>query len=304
MVAREIGLVFIDPWTQVFPATYDNYRELDVREVFTPLVKLMHRHEFATLVVAHFNKRDSNDFRKLVSGSAALLQLCRVALLVSLDPDQPDSPDPKDGTPRSRILSIQNTRMSAGAVPQRFELSQKSVRLENDLVPAKWPCASSLEPAPELAGQDLLNVLPAGAKPKWGDRVEARARGDRHQAGAARRARGTARAGRRALARTGRDARGARGRRSLDDDAQAGVQAARGRGSDRAGRVRAVAGEGNRREMFCGWSKSRAQMRDRPVLAIWLAPGIGSSSWISRGQTKPRTHACEHGFKTTTWRTR
>jgi putative DNA primase/helicase len=163
-------LVVIDPIVASLDLQVDSHRDQDVRSVLGQLARLADEHELAVLSVVHLNKTPSRDAYFRIGGSTAFYNACRSVLLVTPDPDNPESTDADaSAEPVFRIVSQHKANYSRRFPPRRYEI--RPVVLADQLDDRGRPLESSamvfVEDAGELVLADLLAEISAnGEQPK------------------------------------------------------------------------------------------------------------------------------------------
>jgi AAA domain len=157
-------LVVIDPIVASLDLQVDSHRDQDVRSVLGQLARLADEHELAVLSVVHLNKTPSRDAYFRIGGSTAFYNACRSVLLVTPDPDNPESTDADaSADPVFRIVSQHKANYSRRFPPRRYEI--RPVVLADELDDRGRPLESSamifVEDAGELVLADLLAEISA-----------------------------------------------------------------------------------------------------------------------------------------------
>lgn len=184
-------LVVIDPILGALDVALDSHKDQHVRAVLGRLARIAEERELAILLVAHVNKASSRDAYIRVSGSVALYNAARSVVLVTADPQNPDSTEPGDMSPVLRIVSQHKANYSRRVPPRRYEI--RAIVLE-ELDDRGEPLESSamhyLEDAPGIELAELLaeaGVSPNGDQPKTSRAAELLAEmledGDWHDSG-------------------------------------------------------------------------------------------------------------------------
>jgi hypothetical protein len=163
-------LVVIDPILGALDVALDSHKDQHVRAVLGRLARIAEERELAVVLVAHVNKASSRDAYIRVSGSVALYNAARSVVLVTADPENPDSTEPDDTSPVLRIVSQHKANYSRRVPPRRYEiraivleeLDERGERLESSAM-------LYLEDAAGIELADLLaeaGVSPNGSQPK------------------------------------------------------------------------------------------------------------------------------------------
>ena len=119
--------------------------------------------ELAVVMVAHVNKASSRDAYIRVSGSVALYNAARSVLLVTADPDNPESmeagePGGPEPGPVFRIVSQHKANYARRVAPQRHEI--RPIVLVDELDDRGRPLESSaMVYVEDAAGLDLAELL-------------------------------------------------------------------------------------------------------------------------------------------------
>ena len=151
-------LVAIDPFLGALDVALDSHKDQHVRVVLGRLGRLAETYELAVVLVAHVNKASSRDAYIRVSGSVALYNAARSVVLVTPDPENPDSAEPGDTEPASRIVSQHKANYSQRVAPSRYQI--RPIVLVDELDDRGRPLESSamvfLEDAAGLELSELL----------------------------------------------------------------------------------------------------------------------------------------------------
>jgi AAA domain len=163
-------LVVIDPILGTLDVALDSHKDQHVRAVLGRLARIAEERELAIVLVAHVNKASSRDAYIRVSGSVALYNAARSVVLVTADPENPDSTEPGDTSSVLRIVSQHKANYSRRVAPRRYEiwaivldeLDDRGRQLES----------SAMVYVEDAAGIDLADLLaeaglsPNGSQPK------------------------------------------------------------------------------------------------------------------------------------------
>ena len=84
-------LVIIDPVVAAIDVNYDAHKDQHVRAVLAELAAVAAEEEIAVAIVGHLNKAPSRDAYIRVANSVAFWNAARSVVLVTEDPDEPDS---------------------------------------------------------------------------------------------------------------------------------------------------------------------------------------------------------------------
>jgi KaiC/GvpD/RAD55 family RecA-like ATPase len=166
----EPRLVIIDPILGTLDVALDSHKDQHVRSVLGRLSRLAEERDLAVVMVAHVNKATSRDAYIRVSGSVALYNAARSVLLVTADPENPESTEPGETEePVSRIVSQHKANYSRRYPPRRYEI--RPIVLVDELDDRGQPLESSamvyIEDAAGLELADLLaEASPNGHQPK------------------------------------------------------------------------------------------------------------------------------------------
>ena len=77
IVSHEVALVVFDPLLSVISGKLDSHNEAKMREALEPLSKVAQRTDSVMLGIGHFNKSESVDLAKLLTGSGAFKNVAR-----------------------------------------------------------------------------------------------------------------------------------------------------------------------------------------------------------------------------------
>lgn len=155
-------LVVIDPILGALDVALDSHKDQHVRVVLGHLSRLAEELDLAVVMVAHVNKASSRDAYIRVSGSVALYNAARSVVLVTADPENPESSEPgeSDG-PVSRIVSQHKANYSRRVPPRRYEI--RPIVLPDECDDRGRPLESSaIFYVEDAAGIDLADLLAEG----------------------------------------------------------------------------------------------------------------------------------------------
>jgi len=77
------GLLIIEPLEEFYDAEINNHHSKDVRRALAPLNQVLEKTGWTGLVLAHHNKRETNNANVKVRGSGALMEVARLAHAVN-----------------------------------------------------------------------------------------------------------------------------------------------------------------------------------------------------------------------------
>lgn len=82
-----VRLIVIDPAAAYLGPKIDDHKDADIRSILDPLAELAARRRVTILFVKHLNKRDTREVVGRVGGSAAYVNISRMAFVVCPDPE-------------------------------------------------------------------------------------------------------------------------------------------------------------------------------------------------------------------------
>lgn len=126
----DLALVIIDP-ISAYTDGVDSHNNADMRSALGPLTKFAEKYRVAVIVISHKSKAGGKNSLLRTNGSIALPALVRLAFLVTLDPDDTDTPMNE----RRRLLLTEKNNIGPHApglaftvepvtLPGRFETSR------------------------------------------------------------------------------------------------------------------------------------------------------------------------------------
>ena len=122
MLKRNAGLVVIDPLAAHLALGVNSWKDTEVRTALAPLSALAKETEAAILIVAHLNKRQSEDPLQRLGGSIGIPAAARSVLLLTRDPD-----DPEGEQGAQRVLAHVKSNLAPLAASVRYEIEPAMV---------------------------------------------------------------------------------------------------------------------------------------------------------------------------------
>jgi hypothetical protein len=114
--------LIIDPLMAHLPGTINSWRDQDVRRALAPLADLAEELTLAVLVVMHLNKGEGKEALARVGGSIGIVAAARSVLLVTADPEDPDSD--------VRMLGHLKCNVGPLSPTLKFRLEERSVSFD------------------------------------------------------------------------------------------------------------------------------------------------------------------------------
>lgn len=84
-------MLILDPLMAHLPGTINSWRDQDIRRALAPLANLAEELTLAVLGVMHLNKGEDKEALARIGGSIGIVAAARSVLLVTADPEDPDS---------------------------------------------------------------------------------------------------------------------------------------------------------------------------------------------------------------------
>lgn len=114
-------LIVIDPYSA--HSSGDSHRDSDSRQAMGPLHRALAEYDLAAILIMHLNKSESSELFKAISGSNALFNAPRSALLWGCDPGDEDGP--------LRVLAHGKSNLGVLAPSQSWRMDTKWIHADS-----------------------------------------------------------------------------------------------------------------------------------------------------------------------------